>query len=181
MCVCVCVCVCIHTYILFQIIFYNVCGQSLIVATPWTATLQVSSVPGDFPGKNTGAACISYSRGSSQSRDWIWVSCVSNWQVDSFPLAPLLFFILSSIFTWEALFFTIKECSRKKVLVIQSCPTLCDPLGYSLQGSSAHEILQARILEWVAIPSSRRSSQHKDWTQFSCIAGRFFPVYYFSL
>ena len=44
----------------------------------------------------------------------------------------------------------------------------------SLPGSSVHGILQARILEWVAISFSRRSSQPKDWTQVSCIAGRFF-------
>ena len=37
------------------------------------------------------------------------------------------------------------------VLVIQSCPTLCDPMDCSLQGSSIHRILQARILEWVAL------------------------------
>ena len=40
-----------------------------------------------------------------------------------------------------------------KVLVAQSCLTLCDLMGYSLQGSSVHEILQARILEWVTFPS----------------------------
>ena len=38
---------------------------------------------------------------------------------------------------------------------LQSCPTLCDPLDYSLPGSSVHGILQARILEWVAMPFSR--------------------------
>ena len=42
---------------------------------------------------------------------------------------------------------------------VQLCPTLCDPMGSSLPGSSAHGIFQARILEWVAISSSRRSSQ----------------------
>ena len=42
-----------------------------------------------------------------------------------------------------------------KVLVAQSCPTLCDLMDYSLPGSSVHRILQARILEWVAIPFSR--------------------------
>ena len=42
-------------------------------------------------------------------------------------------------------------------LVIQSCPTLCDPIDCSPPGSSFHEILQARILEWVAIPFSRGS------------------------
>ena len=39
-----------------------------------------------------------------------------------------------------------------KVKVAQCCPTLCDPMDRSLPGSSAHEILQARILEWIAIP-----------------------------
>ena len=42
--------------------------------------------------------------------------------------------------------------------VTQSCPTLCDPMGYSLPGSSLHGILQARILEWVAISFSREPS-----------------------
>ena len=53
--------------------------------------------------------------------------------------------------------------------VAQSCPTLCNPLDYTVHG-----ILQARILEWVAVPFSRGSSQPKDLTQVSCIAGRFF-------
>ena len=39
-------------------------------------------------------------------------------------------------------------------LVTQSCPTLCDPMGRNLPGSSGHGILQARILEWVAMPFS---------------------------
>ena len=45
-----------------------------------------------------------------------------------------------------------------EVKVIQLCLTLCDPLDCSLPGSSAHGILQARMLEWVAMPSSRGSS-----------------------
>ena len=48
----------------------------------------------------------------------------------------------------------------------------------SLQpGFSVHGILQARILEWVAMPSSRGSSRSRDWTQVSCIAGRFFTIW----
>ena len=57
---------------------------------------------------------------------------------------------------------------------IQLCATLCDPMDYSLPGSSVHGTLRARILEWVAIPFSRESSQPKDWTQVSHIAGQFF-------
>ena len=55
----------------------------------------------------------------------------------------------------------------------QSCPTLCDPMDYSLPGSSIHGIFQARMLEWVAMPSSRGTSQPRDQTHISCIAGRF--------
>ena len=63
------------------------------------------------------------------------------------------------------------------VLVFQSCLTLCDPVDYSLPGSSVHGILQARILEWVAISFSRGSSQPRNQTQVSCIVGRFFIVW----
>ena len=49
-----------------------------------------------------------------------------------------------------------------KALVTQSCPTLCDPIDYSPPGSSAHGFLQARILELVAIPFSRGSSQPRN-------------------
>ena len=49
--------------------------------------------------------------------------------------------------------------SSSAVLVAQSCPTLCDHMDYSPPASSVHGILQARILEWVAIPFSRGSSQ----------------------
>ena len=49
-----------------------------------------------------------------------------------------------------------------KVLVIQFCLTLCDPMECSPPGSSVHGILQARILEWVTILFSRRSSQPRD-------------------
>ena len=54
------------------------------------------------------------------------------------------------------------------------CPALGNPMDCSLPGSSVHGILQARILEWVAIPFSRGLSRHKDQTRVSCIAGRFF-------
>ena len=56
-----------------------------------------------------------------------------------------------------------------KVKVTQSCLTLCNPMDYTVHG-----ILWARILEWVAFPISRGSSQPRDWTQVSRIAGGFF-------
>ena len=59
-------------------------------------------------------------------------------------------------------------------LVAQSCPALCHPKDCSSPGSSFHGILQARILEWVSMPSSKGSSQPRDRTQVSPIAGGFF-------
>ena len=64
-----------------------------------------------------------------------------------------------------------------KVLAPQSCVTVCDPVDCRPPGSSVHGILQARILEWVAISFSRGSSQPSDWTQVSCTAGRFFTIW----
>ena len=61
------------------------------------------------------------------------------------------------------------------MLVAQSCPTLCNPTDCSPPGVSG--ILQARILEWIAIPFSRGSSWLRDQTLVSCIAGRFFTLW----
>ena len=60
----------------------------------------------------------------------------------------------------------VHVCMRAQLL--QLCLTLCDPTGYSPPGSSVHGILQAGILEWVAMPSSRGSSWHRDQTHVSC-------------
>ena len=57
----------------------------------------------------------------------------------------------------------------------QSCLTVCDPADCSPSSSSVHGILQARILKWIAISSSR-SSWPRDWTQVSCLAGGFFTT-----
>ena len=66
--------------------------------------------------------------------------------------------------------------SEGKALVPQSCPTLFDTVVCSLPCSSAHEILQARILETVAVPFFRGSSLPRVWTQVSCTAGRLFTI-----
>ena len=66
---------------------------------------------------------------------------------------------------------------KVKVKVAQLCLTLCDPVDWSLPGSCVHGILQARILEWVAISFSRGSSRPRNWTQVSCTAGRFFTFW----
>ena len=92
---------------------------------------------------------IPFSRVSSRPRAWTQVS----WVAGRF---------LTIWATTEAL---ILPCT----LLLQSCLTLCNPMGYSLPGSTAHGIFQARILECVAMPFSRGSSQHRDWTCISCV------------
>ena len=81
----------------------------------------------------------------------------------------------------SALLPTDTGCSIKPeglllLLVTQSRPALCYSMDCSPPGSSIHGILQARILEWVAVPFSRGSSQPRDWTQVSHTAGRFFTI-----
>ena len=65
---------------------------------------------------------------------------------------------------------------KVKVLATQWCLALCDPMDCSSVDSSVHGILQARILEWVSMPSSRRSSPPRNRTWVSCTPGRFFTV-----
>ena len=60
---------------------------------------------------------------------------------------------------------------KMKVLVSQSCLTLCDPMDWSPPGSPVHGILQARTLEWVAIPFSRGSSRPGNQTRVFCSVG----------
>ena len=64
-----------------------------------------------------------------------------------------------------------------KLLVAKLCPTLCDPIDCSPPVSSVHGILQARILERVAIPFSRGSFWPRDQTHVSCVTGRFFTIW----
>ena len=62
-------------------------------------------------------------------------------------------------------------------LVAQSCLTLCNSMGCNLPGSFVHRIHQVRILEWVAMPHSRGSSQPRDRTQVFLTAGGFFTIW----
>ena len=69
------------------------------------------------------------------------------------------------------------EIDESESEVTQLCPTLWDPMDCSLPGSSLHGILQARVLEWVAISFSRGSSWPRDWIHVSHIPGRHFNLW----
>ena len=72
---------------------------------------------------------------------------------------------------------TYHMCMHAKLL--QSCPTLCDPIDCSPPGSSVRRILQARILEWVVMPSSRGSSRPRDRTYVSYMSCIGWQVLYY--
>ena len=125
---------------------------------------------------------FSFSRRSSQLRDRNCLLHLLHWQagsslihlqlIPSFANKCLITVSLCGLSTWKKnLLISLTQTFRlkMKVRVTQSCPTLCDPMDYTLHG-----ILQARILKWVAFPFSRGSSQPRDQTQVSHIAGRFF-------
>ena len=61
-------------------------------------------------------------------------------------------------------------CVYMHTKLLQLCPILCNPIDCSLQGSSVHGILEARILGWVAMPFSRGSSWPRDWTYVSYVS-----------
>ena len=92
-------------------------------------------------------------------------------------LKVLIFIIFTESKSKNITKYTHKVCVRAKLL--QLCPTLCDPMDFSPPSSLVHGILQARILEWVAMPSSRGTSQPRDWTWVSvspALAGVFFTT-----
>ena len=79
----------------------------------------------------------------------------------------------TNVTSWLSLL-TLRVYLHISDLVAKSYLTLCDPMDCSPSNSSVHGILQARILEWVAISFSRKSSCPRDQTRVSWIAGRFF-------
>ena len=140
-----------------------------------------SSVHGILQDRTLEWVAMPFSMGSSQSRDRTWVSCTAD------RLFTIGVTIVGRDTNWYSHYGKQYEVLHNfkmkllydpeitlKVKVAQSCPTLCNPMDYSLPGSSVHGILQARILEWVAIPLSRGSCQPRDQTQVSHIAGRLF-------
>ena len=92
--------------------------------------------------------------------------------VRSILLIVLNQYFISSLHLW---LFSLEK--KSEMLVLQSCLALCDCMDCSTTGPSVHGIFQARILEWVDILFSRRSSRHMDLTQVSCIVGGFFTIW----
>ena len=144
--------------------------------------LPGSSVRGIFQARILKWVAMPSSRESSQPKGQTHVSCYSclgrwilyhcsTWEARSLELIYFVYMTLHICRTATPLFpypqpllttILLSASMKAKALVIQLCPTLCDPMDCSLPGSFVHGILQARILKWVAMPSSRGSSQPRD-------------------
>ena len=133
------------------------------MSDPIDCSLPGFSVHRIFQARTVEWAAISSSRGSSQPRNQTRVSCIADW-------VPMHRFL-------EEVVFELYVQKWKESEIAQSCPTLCDPMDCSLSGSSVHGIFQARVLEWIAISLSRGSSQPRNQTRVSRIAGRRLTVY----
>ena len=130
----------------------EIAHSCLTLCNPMDCSLPGSSLHGILQARVLEWVAISFSRGSSWSRDRTWVSCIPGRRFNLWA-------------TREA-----RMCVCMCVNWLQSCPTLHDPMGYSLPGSSVHGIFQTRILEWVAMPCSRGSSWSRDRTHVSYVS-----------
>ena len=130
-------------------------------------------LPWDSPGKNAGVGChflLQCMKVKSESE--VVQSCLtlSDPMDCSLPGTSIHGIFQARVLEWGAIAFsTLRVAKRSKVKVIQSCLTLCDPMDCTVHG-----ILLARILEWAAYPFSRGSSQSRNQTRVSCIAGGYF-------
>ena len=125
----------------------------LPLCDPMDCSLPGSSVHGISQGRIPECVTISSSRGSSRYRDQTHVAASVALQAVSLPLRP----------QGSCVYTLLHE-------VALSCLTLCNTMDYSPPGSSVHEFSQTRILEWVAMLSSRGSSRPRDRTHVFCIS-----------
>ena len=133
-------------------------------------SLQPRGLHGILQARILELVAFPFFRGSSQLRDWTQVSCIvggffteppyrSPWWL-YYPFISLYLFPHPSIHSFSTFLLYMLFQFKVNMKVAQSCLTLCDPMDYTV-----HDILQARILEWIAYPFSRGSSQPRDWTQ----------------
>ena len=124
------------------------------------------TVHGILQARIPESVAFPFSRGSSQPRDQTQVSHIADGFFTSWTTRKAHELRGATIL--------LKPTHAKS---LQSCLILCDPMGCSRPGSFVHGILQARILEWGAMPSSRGSSQPRDRTQVSHNAEGFFTIW----
>ena len=129
---------------------------------PWRRAWQPTPV--SLPGESHGQRSLA---------DYSWIGpkqlSTHTWDIDKKRWGWGLRFILRNWLMWL--------WRKVKVLVSQLCLTFCNSMNCSLLSSSVHGILWMKILEWVAIPFSRKSSWPRGWTWVSYTVGRFFTIW----
>ena len=139
--------------------------------TPWRRAWQPTQV--FFPGESHGRrSLVGYSPRGTESDMTEWLMTLLALPYTTSPDSGHLwnsFHFLKLMSIWGDAFGCFKPPTHVRVKSLQSRPTLCSPMDCSPPGFSVHGILQARTLEWVAVPSSRGSSWFRDQTQVSCI------------
>ena len=140
-----------------------------LFVNPWTRAWPGFSVHRILQARILEQVASPSSRGFSWPRDWTWVSHIIGRFFSIWATEEEAFYQHSQ---WLKNYLCHVLC-----LVAQWCQILCDPVDCSPPGSSVHGVSTARILEWVAMPSSRGSSQPRDRTQVSRIADRFFTIW----
>ena len=136
----------------------------------WGLVLRSGRSPGGWHGSSLQYSCLENPMGRGAWLDTVHRVAQSQTQLKW----------LSILWDLSCLLFKLQVPSSyflRKVLVAQSYLTLCNPIDCSLPDSSVHGILQARIPEWAAMPSSRGSSWPRDWTCVSHTVGRFFTIW----
>ena len=134
--------------------------------------------PWDSPGKNPGVGChflLQYMKVKSESEVAQSYLTVLDPMDCSPPGSSAHGILQAGALEWGATA-TVTYSLFCCCLVTKSCLTVCDPMDCSLPSSSVHGIFQARVLEWGAISFSRGSSQPRDRSRVSFIAGRFFTT-----
>ena len=171
---------CIYSIICIYVIVWVVVIQSLscvwLLWSPVSPSPPGSSVRGINQARILKWVAISFFRASSWPKNQTHISCTAGRFFTAKPPGKPHYSMPHAMHTALYVYVYVSyECMLAQLL--ESCVTPCDPMDCSPPGSSIHRILQARILEWVAISFSRGSSWPRDWTWVSHIAGRCFNLW----
>ena len=143
-----------------------------ILAIPSSLIWKIDEGKGDvgasLPGPSLGGPCtlpvlLVFLRGQAEPQLW---SQPKTWPIDAY-FNLCLKVLFKSLYNVGASPVSLARVRAMRAKSLHLHPTLCDPVDYSPPGFPVHGILQARILEWVAMPSSRGSSQPRDQTHIS--------------